>query len=279
MSDRVVRAITDDGAFRVVAATTTETVRGVARAQEARGELARHFGELVTGSILVREAMAPRLRVQGILKRPGAFSLVADAHPDGSNRGLVQRQGDAPIDLAPGALLQLMRTLPSGAIHQGIVEVPAGGISAALMTYLQESEQVVSTIAVHTALRDDEPDRSSGFLLQLLPEVERGPLMLMTERLAGFGPLDDLLRQHGDNPPALIDELLYGMPFTRLDEAPLQFACGCSEIRVLASLASLPRADIQELFEAGEVLEVRCDYCGRLHHVSPEQLRALLTSS
>lgn len=282
--DSVVRAITEDGAFRVIAARTTETVRGAVTAQGARGATARHFGELLTGAVLLREAMAPRLRVQAILKGAHKGSLVADSHPDGTSRGLVNlgdRSPDTPqIFLGPGALLQVMRSLPNGSLHQGVVGVPeGGGISAAFMQYMQDSEQVVSTLAV-AAIFDDGGSLvvAGGYLVQLLPEVERGPLMVMTERLADFKSLDEVLRERGD-PDALLAELLYGMPYARLEESRLGFACHCSQLRVVASLSTLPRSDIEELVRDGEVLEIRCDYCGKEYGVPPAQLRSLLTPS
>ena len=285
--DRVVRAITEDGAFRVIVARTTETVRGAVAAQGARGPAARHFGELLTGAVLIREAMAPRLRVQAILKGGGGKgTLVADSHPDGTTRGLVNfgvaREGDArEIAVSSGALLQVMRTLPGGSLHQGVVAVPeGGGISSGLMAYMQDSEQVVTTIAVASLFDDDDTLAvAGGYLVQLLPEVERGPLMVMTERLAELQNLDEVLRTHGGSPDALLDELLYGMPFARLEESRLGFACHCSQLRVVASLASLPRADIEDLVRDGEVLEIRCDYCGKVYGIPPAQLRPLLTPS
>jgi len=285
--DSVVRAITDDGAFRVIVARTTATVRGAVAAQNARGPTARHFGELLTGAVLIREAMAPGLRVQAILKGAGSKgSLVADSHPDGTSRGLVNfgvarpaEAGTAPeISVRGGALLQVMRTLPGGSLHQGVVEVPdAGGISGGLMSYMAESEQVVSTIGVTAIFDAGELVVAGGYLVQLLPEVERGPLMVMTERLAELQNLDEVLRTQGGSPDALLDELLYGMPFTRLEESPLGFACHCSQLRVVASLASLPRSDIEDLVRDGEVLEIRCDYCGKDYGIPPAQLRPLLT--
>ena len=123
-------------------------------AQQAKGAIAGRFGELLTGSILIREAMSPTLRVQGILKIPGGGSMVADAHPDGKTRGIVGFSGSAATNTSGTMLLEMMRTLQNGALHRGIVEVPfeerVGGISAALMSYMQNSEQIVSTIAVST---------------------------------------------------------------------------------------------------------------------------------
>lgn len=281
-TDTVVRAITSDGAFRVITALTTDTVRGATAAQGASGLTAQRLGELITGAILVREAMAPALRVQVIVKgSAGHGSLVADAHPDGTSRGLVNLgKGHDGVDLGEGSLLQVMRTLPNGALQQGVVEIPAdAGISGALMTYMQESEQVVSMIAVTTQRDEDGVGRSAGYMVQLLPEVGRGPLMVMTERLRDFERLDHVLADEGASADSLLDELLYGMPFARLEASPLSFNCQCSQLRVVAALASLPRTDIEEMVTDGKLLDIRCDYCGRDYQVSPGQLRSLLTTS
>ncbi len=280
-SDIVVRAITADGAFRVITALTTDTVRGAVAAQAASGDTAQRLGELLTGAILVREAMAPTLRVQVIVKgSSGRGSLVADAHPDGTTRGLVNLGKGQDVEVGAGSLLQVMRTMPNGALHQGVVEVPpAGGISGALMTYMQESEQVVTMIAVTTLLDGQGITRSGGYLVQLLPEVERGPLMVMTERLREFERLDHVLADEQVSADGLLGELLHGMPFTRLEESPLSFSCRCSQVRVISALASLPRTDIEEMVTDGQVLDIRCDYCGKDYQVAPGQLRSLLMPS
>src|SRR5262249_30207203 len=122
-NDSVMRAITEDGAFRVITVCTTDTVRAAMQAQDARGPTARHFADLLTGTVLVRETMAPQLRVQGIVRGAGGRgSLVADSRPGGATRGLIQLPGGAgEFAFGPGARLQVMRTLVNGAIHQGIV--------------------------------------------------------------------------------------------------------------------------------------------------------------
>ncbi|HLV64247.1 MAG TPA: Hsp33 family molecular chaperone HslO [Polyangiaceae bacterium] len=281
--DSVVRAMTDDGAFRVITASTTQTVRGAVRAQGARGKTARTFGDLITGSILFRETMAPELRVQGILKgAKGSGSLVADSHPSGKTRGLVQmRPGTQDIRLESGAVIQMMRTMPSGRINQGVVEVPPlGGISEALMAYMQTSEQVVSMIAVSTVL-DARGDviAAGGYMVQLLPEVGRGPLLVMTERLRDYENIDEQVRDGAFSPSWLLDQLLYGMPFTRLDESALDYACWCDELRVMSALATLSRADIEHLLSTNEVLEISCEYCKSEYRIPPARLRGLLDQS
>jgi molecular chaperone Hsp33 len=281
-TDSVLRAITDDGAFRVIVARTTDTVQQVLNAQGAEGDTGRHLGDLVTGSILFRETMAPNLRVQGILKGSGASgSLVADSHPSGKTRGLVQlADGASEVAVGPGAIMQMMRTLPDGKINQGFVEVPdAGGISRALMAYMQTSEQVVSMLAMGTLLDETRVTAAGGYLVQLLPEVGRGPLMVMTERLKDFESIDAQLRDPGFTPAALLEELLYAMPYTKLEESQVGFECWCNELRVVSAISTLPKHDIEHLLSGGEVLEIACEYCKREFRIPPARLQGLLDQS
>ncbi len=277
-SDTVLRAITNDGAFRVIVARTTDTVRGAIASQHGSGSTARHFGDLITGAVLFRETMAPELRVQTVVRgADGHGSLVADSHPSGMTRGLIQppREG-GELRVAQG-ILKMMRTMPGGHINQGMVEIPSSGdISKAFMSYMQNSEQVVSMLSVGTVLEGEEVLSAGGYLVQLLPEVDRGPLMVMTERLRDFERIDTRLRDSSFSPSWLLEQLLYGMEYTRLDESNVEFECWCDETRLLSALATLSRADVEDLVAAGSVLEITCDYCGKEYRILPHTLRGLL---
>jgi molecular chaperone Hsp33 len=280
-TDSVFRAMTNDGSFRVVVAKTTDTVRGAIAAQGATGETAKAFAELITGVVLLRITMAPQLRVQGILRgSSGTGTLVADSHPSGRTRGLVTlSNGSERVDLGEGSHLRLMRTLYDGSLQQGITEVPGGSVAAGLMTYLQSSEQVSSMIAVGAVMNGQEVVSAGGYLVQMLPEAERGPRMIMAERLEDFRSIDDRLALSTFTPASLMADLLYAMPFTALGDTPVNFACWCSRVSVVAALSSLPRSEIQTMIDEGDVLEIRCDYCNANYRVTPAELRGLLETS
>ncbi|MCG8556536.1 MAG: Hsp33 family molecular chaperone HslO [Proteobacteria bacterium] len=273
--------MTDDGAFRVVVASTSHTVRSAIHAQRADGAPARLLGELLTGSILFRETMAPSLRVQAILlDAKGKGRLVADSFPDGGTRGLVSGlQQPREFELGAGATLELMRTLPNGSLNRGVVGAPErGGLSRALMTYMQTSEQVLSAIAVSCALGPDRRPRAGGYVVQLLPELPHDALTTMTERLSTLADPAELLRQASDI-RRFLELLLADMPFTLLDSRPVRFQCHCSHVRVIASLAILPRSEIEAMITEGDVVQAACDYCGKEYRVSPQQLLGLLQQS
>ncbi len=274
------RAITDDDNFRVITASTTHTVVQVLEAQKVTDPAtARHLSDLITGTVLVRETMAPTYRVQGLLHGTnGGTSLVADTHPDGKTRGLLQNADEGPFELAAGARLQMMRVMAGGRVHRSMVEAPDDKVSSAIMTYMQESEQVVALVATGL-IRDDEGtiQHAGGFVVQLLPGADRGPLMVMTERLESMPSTDKLVADL--DPERLLEELLYGIPYAQLETRAVFYGCQCSRERVVLSLSSLPRKELAEMIEEDEVIEVSCDYCNTTYKLGRTHLEGLLDES
>lgn len=273
--------MTDDAAFRVVAVSTTATVQEVLARQKPLGNTRKTLGDLVTGSILIRETMAPSHRVQAIIKRSeGPGSLLADSHPTSGTRGLVSLPEGQPALPLEGAMLQVMRSLHDGRVHQGVVSIPDhSSVSAGLKSYMQVSEQVDSFVAMETHLENDNVVSASGYLVQLLPGVGTAPMAFMEERIAEFGSLSSFLRETGSEPKALVAKLLEGIEHTALGENELCFGCWCSAERLLGALATLPRSDIEEFVECGEVLEISCEYCHKDYQIPPAKLRGLLQES
>ncbi len=274
-------AVSNDGAFRVIVVRATETARGVIAAQRVQGKTAEDLAGLVTGTLLVRLTMSPAYRVQGIVRGADKKGLlVADSFPDGGTRGLV-KQAEAPLTIGEGALMQMMRSLPNGSTHQGTVEVSREhGVSGALMSYMLESEQVTSAIGVGVVTSDAGVAIAGGYVVQLLPECTDPPLAIMYERLrTDFADLPTMLTALGGEPRALLSEILYGMPYTQTQEHELAYRCRCSSERVLASLATVGRSDLEDMMRAAEPLFITCDYCNTPYEVAPEALRGLVTAS
>lgn len=284
VADTVLRAMTDDGAFRVVITQSTETVRGASAAQRPQGSEVASFGDLITSTVLFRETMSPTMRVQGIAKPSnGSGQFVADSHPTGDVRGLIQRPAKQQqgLRIASGSSLRMLRTLQDGSINQGVVEIgEKASISDGLMRYMQLSEQIVTMVGVNTLVdAQDQVLRAGGYLVQLLPGAPRGPVMVMTERLQEFEDITPLLKDEHFGPRWLLDELLFGMSYTELGQSEIRYRCWCDELRVVASLATLARSEIEELAASHEPLEIECDYCHHQYRISPLQLQGLLKSN
>jgi molecular chaperone Hsp33 len=274
--------MTSDGAFRVIAAITSETAAEAARVQGLSGDDALRLAELITGAVLLRETTHPGRRVQILERSRGGGVLVADSLPDGTNRGIANPGAPAaePGEAASegDATLQVSYTMQNGALHQGLVAVPAGSrLSTALMRYMQQSEQTVSVIAV-TALAagDGQVAASGGYLVQLLPEAERPALSAMTQHLDALDSLAGLLSAPHPTSRDLVARVLDGFEHAELADSPLRFGCTCSQERFIRGIASLGPEEVASLALEPEPLEVRCDACGRGYSIEPGELRAFV---
>ncbi len=284
LPDSVIRVMTNDHGFRIIAAKTTDSVREVLARQSADGAVAGALAGLVTAAVLLRETMSPDLRVQGLLRgASGRGTLVGDSFPDGSVRGLSQiRAGAEEFSIGPGSVMQMMRSLINGGLQQGIVDVgAAGGVGEALTTYFQESEQVVSVarIGAHFDRESGALVAAGGFVVQLLPEVERPMHMIMTQRLEDFPAIESFLERPDFSAQTLIDELVHGVEHTELGRQHLRFECRCSETLVLSALSSLGRDEIRNMIAEEQGLDIHCDYCGKDYAIAVGRLAALLDES
>ena len=272
--DRVVRAMTVDGAFRVIAAVTTDTARGALEAQRASGDLALHLAELLTAAVIVRETTQPGRRVQMLWRDRRGAALVADALPDGTNRGIVNPGDPSSVSASGDHLLQVNYTMPNGAMHQGVVAIPDGDdMSTALMRYMHQSEQTVSMIALTALPGPDGVRAAGGYLVQLLPEATKDVIDAMTTHLGNLPPIATML-DGGGGAPALIAAVLHRFEHAELASSPLMFGCTCSEARFALAILSLPADEVDAMI-AGDPLEVRCDACGTGYTIQPEMLREM----
>jgi len=273
--DRVVRAMTMDGAFRVIAAVTTDTARGAMSAQDVEGTIGLRLAELMTAAVLVRETTNPGRRVQITWRDVRGGTLVADALPDGTNRGLVNPGERIPVEPAGAHVLQVHYTLPNGSLHQGVVSVDDGDdVATALMRYMQESEQTLSLVAVAALPGVDGVRVAGGYLVQLLPEASRDVIAEMAEHLGNLPPLARMLDGGASTASALAATVLASFEHQQLASSPLSFGCTCSQERVMVGILGLPPADLEELLTGG-TLDVRCDACGAEYKIEPEALREL----
>ena len=263
-ADRVIRAITDDGAFRVIVVSMARTVRRAVEIQQPTPEAIAMFGETLMSAVLVRETMAPPLRVQMAL-RASRFGFFVDSYPDGGSRGRVVEldESDGP------AILEVLRRMPGKGLHQSAVGVSEPvDISRALVDYFHESEQVDSMVALGCPVQEGRILGAAGYIVQRLPEAEQSQLLVMTERLRDFERIGDLVRQSNSDPHILLAEVLHRMPHRVLGDAERRHSCPCSLERVLESLRGMHR----EMTAEREPLQITCDYCGHDYSIEPEEL-------
>ncbi|MCP4444414.1 MAG: Hsp33 family molecular chaperone HslO [Myxococcales bacterium] len=274
-TDRVIRAMTQDGQFRVIAVTLGDTAAEAAVRQKAPDDLVKRLAELMCAGVLLRETVQPTNRVQVIFKDSLGHRLVTDSLPEGSNRSIVD-PGKETAAVSEEGIYQVAYTLRNGELHQGIVAVADDiDVSRAVMRYLQDSEQITAFVKISTQESCASSRAVGGFVVQVTPEVTREGLEAMTSHLETYTGMPGWLA--GEHHPALlIDELLRDHEYTILADSDLRFGCTCSQERMLIGLSTLPKSEIGEILAEGEGIELDCNACGQKYQVSTDELATLL---
>jgi molecular chaperone Hsp33 len=278
MSDRLIRAITADGCYRVVACRTTDVVAEALR---------RHRPSPVVGEALARGLTAAamlsvgqkdfhRIGVQWMARGP-VRSLHVDVRPAGRLRGYPgepQAEAESVEALLGGGVISVIEQDPDGRFTQGSLPLHTGGVDEDLERWLRKSEQVPSRLRV--LIERDEaglPAAVAGVLVQTLPGGAAGAL------LDGGAIADELLQRRlspGLEPEELARAALTGSELRFLDEEPLLFRCACSLERVERGVAMLGAEEITGMIEALEPAEVRCEFCAQEYRVDVDGLARIL---
>lgn len=276
-ADRIIRTMTDDGAFRVMALDATETVRAICEAQVTPAVALQVFAEALMGVVLIRETMAPMLRVELLMRDRLGNQLVGDAWPEGETRGMLTVTDEVlGFYFGEGALMQVIRVMPRGEQHEGIIEPREdGGVAGAVQDYFLKSEQVESMVGLAAIVEDDRVVAAGGYVVQLLPELTDPPLVAMRKRLAALD-LEQIVRSGGERARALTAAILGNEEFTQLADSPVSFACRCTPQKVVRAVALLEVDELRELADKDETISVRCDYCRTEYRMHPPQIREVL---
>ncbi|MEW6270929.1 MAG: Hsp33 family molecular chaperone HslO [Thermodesulfobacteriota bacterium] len=280
--DTLWRGLTRAGEIRVLVARTTQTVTEAARRLEASRDATRIVAELVTAGMLVRSTLNPYVQLQMLLRNPGsAGRLIVDVWSgEGGVRAAIARPGvveerDGPA-ISDG-LLEVVRVARDGSPYRSALQYAAGGIGAAVTEYLIRSEQIVALVDLETAFDGDRLVAAVGYLVQLMPEGSRADLDRLLASVDGAGPLQRGMSEADPDGRAWAARLLDGFLWDQVARERPRFRCRCSRERLLAALATLPRADVEELVESGEPTTTTCEYCNATYTLSVPELQLLLT--
>lgn len=141
--------------------------------------------------------------------------------------------------------------------YQGVVDLNAESIAAALEHYMATSEQI--TTRLWLASNDTH---AAGLLVQKLPERDAADADAWprVEHLAATVQAQELLTLA---PRTLLQRLFHEEDLRVFEPRPVFFRCSCSRERVTDMLRMLGLDEVRSVIaERGEV-EVHCEFCNR----------------
>jgi molecular chaperone Hsp33 len=236
------------------------------------------------------EALASTALIHGLFKNSGKITLqfqgsgaltLLSIHGDLSHmRGLVQYSTDNLL-AEKDSLLSALKTgklvltyeaddQHGNSRHQSILEVVSAHMAQNIEHYFSQSEQVETKIWLSVT-----PLSASGFLLQRLPSVPNLDSNLDLD--LNLNP-DELWNDAVIRAQTLFEQELQTLALEDLlsrlyseDEIQLfqaeeiEFNCPCSKDRMERALLFMGKAEVMEILEKEEHVDVTCQFCGKNH--------------
>lgn len=279
MADRLILAISEDGAVRArIAHTDTLVAEALRRHQPGPlGALALARALSVAAVFPVEWEKNDRISLQWSGGGP-LGTVFAELRATGDLRAYLSKPSAVPksplsgerrgfgLGLLPGGFLGVLRQSPTGHT-QGQVPLINGEIDEDLESYFEVSEQVPTRVRALVAKgAAGEITAAGAVLVQHLPQAE-------PETLVAGATLEALTP---GTPPEQWLETAYQRPFRILEERPLRFGCPCTRERVEMGLALLSEQELLDMMVTDQGAEVDCQFCAENYRFTDHDLAAII---
>lgn len=87
------------------------------------------------------------------------------------------------------------------------------------------------------------------------------------------------LLQTGVDPYEIAEIILDGLGMQPLQQIEPKFVCKCSTDRLVRALRLLSPEEVDEILEKEEKIEARCDFCGKVYRMTPEDVKKEMTEA
>lgn len=285
--DKIIKSISQSGAFRVYVLDSTETVK---LAQEKHNTLSSStvaLGRtLIANQILAANQKGDSKITVKVIGDSSFGHVISVADTKGHVKGYIQNTGVDIKKTATGEVLVgpfmgkghfvTIIDYGTGNPYTSTTPLITGEIGEDFAYYLTESEQTPSAIGLNVLL--DENDKvkvAGGFMLQVLPGASEEEIARYEKRLQEMPAISQLLASE-NHVDALLDAIYGDEPYKRLSEEPLNFQCDCSRERFEAALMTLPKADLQAMIDEDKGAEIVCQFCGTKYQFNENDLEALI---
>ena len=286
--DRIIRATAGNGFIKMAVITARDTVQ---RAREIHGcspTAAAALGRTLCGASLLGEAMKEENASLTIRINGGGpiGSVVAVSDHEGFVRGYVDNphielplrsDGKLNVGGAVGCdgMLTVSRDIGLREPYIGSTELRSGEIAEDLTAYLLESEQVPSACALGVLVDTDTSIKAAGgFLVQLMPGADEALIGKLEENIFLMDQLTTVLDE--DGPEEIFRQVLKGLEYHLVAEAPVGYRCPCSRERIGLALSVIDEAELREMIDEGKDAEILCQFCDRRYSFTPLDLREIL---
>lgn len=275
MADRIIRAVTCDGAIKILAMTARETVEKARVLHDLTPLTSAALGRtLIAASLLGNDLKGEDNTITVRIDADGPVgSIVAVSDSGGYVRGycknphadLPVREKDRKIDVSGGVgkngTLSIIKDLGLKEPYVGQVELVSGEIAEDITAYLATSEQIPSVCALGVLVdRDWSIKAAGGYIIQLLPGVYDDEIDRLEECIKKARAVTECLDE-GMSLEEMLETTLEGFEIEVLDETEVGYRCTCSRERTRGVVMSIGEDELLNIAEEDGKAEVACSFC------------------
>ena len=283
----MIRATAAEGQIRAFAVTSKELVEEARKRHNTSPIVTAALGRLMSGAVMMGSMMKGEkdlltIRVNGDGPMRG-MTVTADAA--GNVKGypfvtdvVLPANALGKLDVA-GAIgagnMSVIKDMGLKEPYIGQTALQTGEIAEDLTYYFAVSEQVPSAVGLGVLMnKENTVEQAGGFIIQLMPFAEEEVIEKLEKKVAEVTSVTSLLAQ-GYNPEMILQKLLGDLGLEITENMPVRFYCGCSKERVTKALASISKAELDDIIKDGKPIEVNCDFCNTHYTFDIDELKEI----
>lgn len=287
MADKLTKAITKDGFFKISVVCSTETAEQARKFHNSTPVATAALGRLLAAGLLMGEELKEdnaKLTLQLSGNGPlGRVIVCANSH--GEVKGYAEHP-EIDLPLKPNGKLDVGGAVGRGTLsvikdlclkepYIGQTAIQTGEIAEDLAYYFMQSEQVPSVVSLGVLVdRDFSVKCAGGFIIQVMPECDNKNLTKLEACIEGLMSMTEMLSK-GMSGEDIIRYVMRDFDLEMLGEKEVAYACDCSRERMEKAIISLGRSEIDAIIKEQGEAEIVCSFCNTAYKFDAEQLESM----
>jgi molecular chaperone Hsp33 len=290
MADRLLTASAAHGTISLVAGITTSLVRETQIRHHLAPTASAAVGRLITGTALLGASLKGRERLTLQIAGDGPLGqIAADAHlePNGAVGARAYTRNphvDIPLnslgkfDVA-GAIgagqLQVTKSYEVGQPYQGIVPLDTGEIGDDIASYLLNSQQVPSVVALGVLANPAGIVAAGGIIAQLMPGADEHTIATLEANVKSMATVTTQIAE-GASCEDLLVAITGTLGLNVFHEFEVAFKCRCTREKVESALLGLGRDELVKIASEQPQTEATCEFCKHIYVLSADEVGQLV---
>lgn len=281
--DTLVKAMTKDGAIRILVTNTTQTIQEAATRHQTLPTASAALGRTLSatammGAMLKDDSESVTIQING--KGP-LGTILCEANHKGEVRGFVSNPDVLLINEATHKLdvgkavgtdgtLRVIRNTHMKADFTGTVELQSGEIGDDFAYYFTLSEQTPSAVSLGVLVgKDNEILAAGGLIIQLMPSATEADILMTEDVVKHLRPISEMIHD-GMTPDEIATGLFADVEI--MGVSTVTFQCSCSKERLHDALSTIDSDEIDAMIKEDKGAEITCHFCNTTYYFTEDEL-------